>query len=110
MTSERYLEYRKARRVIAGLDHVSVGPEPVETLSGLAEAMLLSRAASQEEITGEIEEIAATLRQLATGGTIDVDTAGELWRAIIGCGPPASRGPGLARARWSRPQAGPAAR
>jgi hypothetical protein len=110
MTPERYLEYREARRLIAGLDHVSVGPEPIETLEGLAEGMLLNRAASQEQITAEIDRIATTLRQLATGGTIDVETAGELWRAIIGCGPAAARGPGLARARWSLPKAGPAAR
>ena len=85
-------------------------PETIETLSGMAEGMLLNRAASQEEMAEEIEEIAATLRQLTIGGTIDVDTSGELWRAIIACGPGTSRGPDLARARWSLRKAGPAAR
>jgi hypothetical protein len=110
VTTERYLEYRRARRVITGLHYVSVGPEPIETLSGLAEGMLLNRAASQEEIAGEIEEIAATLRQLTTGGKIDVDTAGELWRAIIACGPASSRSPDLARSRWLLRKARPPAR
>ena len=56
----------------------------------MAEGLFLSRKASREELPDELDEIAATLRQLTTSGTVEVDTATRLWRLMLASGPPES--------------------
>jgi hypothetical protein len=87
MNAERYTQYGRALTLIDALEETAAAVPGCEVLRELAQAMLLSRAATLEEVEDVSINAAVALTQMTSRGALERDTAAEIWQAICGCGP-----------------------
>jgi hypothetical protein len=87
VNAERYTQYGRALTLIDALEETADAVPGCEILRELAQAMLLTRAATLEEVEDVSTHAALALTQMTTRGAVDRDAAAEIWDAICACGP-----------------------